>query len=199
MRPKTTSIPRLPRQICILYFLEVYYENGKLTPGNLKKEVETAFRCKDNNYNISMRTIERDIKELRDCGLTAKYYDYKYDSYMNGEPCAIDLNNYSKRKRANLLRLKRLGNVFFKLPSLDPYDYYDYIEEIAEIKDYDDLKKKYYEICSMVDPSITPEKSERTRQRDFKIINEIPFMHIKYLRRIRNYIFTINPDELNNW
>ncbi|MCR4813235.1 MAG: hypothetical protein K5879_00245 [Lachnospiraceae bacterium] len=180
----------------------------------------------------SIRTLERDICDIRESGLLNAVYDYQKVSYAlkarKEKDTAVSDKKISKSRQNHLIRLKRIGTLLSAMPeTVDKFEYdmylealKDYTELLEQIKknpslkrDPDiseelderqnyylaatgyiekrDLKAEYYEILSSLygeKISETP-ANERTRQRDFAEINNIPWILLYYDKKIRKYIY----------
>ena len=159
-------------------------------------------------FKISRRMLQRDLKDIRDCGLINVKYDKSQDRYILDEDIVFD-DSASPRRRQHLLRLYRIGTLITTLPQIDIealHSYEDRLEEfnefVEEIKDdpdttpesietvrsfmipdevdLPDIKEKYY--------ALFPDSNERTRQRDFKEMNRAGF-NIYYSRKHKAFIF----------
>ncbi len=160
-------------------------------------------------FGISQRMLQRDLKDLRDCGLISLKYNRARNMYIqSGEPVFDE--NAGERRRQHLRRLYRLGTLIDNLTrtycsELDQYESLvqeleDFIEfskedpetftpeDIAELRrklldeypEFPDLKAEYH--------LLFPDSSERTRQRDFKELREAGF-DLYYDPVYRTYIF----------
>ncbi len=159
-------------------------------------------------FKISRRMLQRDLKDIRDCGLINVKYDKSQDRYILGEDIVFD-DSASPRRRQHLLRLYRIGTLITTLPQIDIealHSYEDRLEEFNEFVeetkddpdttpesietvrsfmipdevDLPDIKEKYY--------ALFPDSNERTRQRDFKEMNRAGF-NIYYSRKHKAFIF----------
>ena len=156
-----------------------------------------------NQFGISRRMLQRDLKDLRDCGLIYVKYDRKKDQYISAGNAIFD-ETAAGRHRMHLLRLHRIGTLIHALSKtgegelhnyeseLEDYDYWvqesleDPIanppEDIPEppVLDLPDIKAEYY--------ALFPDSNERTRQRDFAEMNRAGF-RIYYSRTYKSFIF----------
>ncbi len=153
---------------------------------------------------VSFRTLQRDITDLRDCGMiNLKYYKQSgelTDTYLpdkDKEP--VFDRNATGRHLQHLIRLRRLCTLIRDLPrtqeeEMDEYDFfyedleddpeYDEISEKPDSSGFTDIKAEYYKLF--------PESNERMRQRDFATLREIGY-NIGYSKKYRTIIF--EPDE----
>ncbi len=161
------------------------------------------------SFRISRRMLQRDLKDLRDCGLINVKYDKTKDQYVLDEDTVFD-DTASPRRRQHLLRLYRIGTLIHCLTrtdsdSLEKYEYgvkefEEYLEDAKEDpennspediesmrefyipQDFEfyDLKAEYY--------SLFPDSNERTRQRDFEEMNRAGF-EIYYSRKYKSFIY----------
>ena len=150
------------------------------------------------------KTQQRDLKDLRDCGLINVKYDRASDNYIIAGDAVFDETAKDRRKQ-HLIRLYRIGSLIHQLGkvSSDGIRIYETILEEYELSvqdslsdpinnppedvpdkpeplDLPDIKGKYYELF--------PDSNERTRQRDFEEMNRAGF-NIYYSRRHKAFIF----------
>ena len=160
-------------------------------------------------FNISQRMLQRDLKDLRDCGLINVRYDRSRDRYVVAKDVPFD-DTVPIRRRQHLQRLYRIGTLIRNLSSIDPEDLMNYESELNEYNEYFeevkddpennspedleymrrffirneivfyDLKAEYY--------SLFPDSNERTRQRDFEEMNRAGFF-IYYSRKYKSFIY----------
>ena len=160
-------------------------------------------------FKISQRMLQRDLKDLRDCGLINVRYDRSSDRYVVAKDVPFD-DTVPVRRRQHLTRLYRIGTLIRRLSSIDPEDLENYESEINEYNEYledvkddpennspedlaymrkffirneiifYDLKAEYY--------SLFPDSNERTRQRDFEEMNRAGF-YIYYSRKYKAFIY----------
>ena len=155
-------------------------------------------------FDISRRMLQRDLKDIRDCGLLNVKLDRTNDSYIKTDDAVFD-ESATDRRRAHLLRLYRIGSLIWSFPhiSLDTLHIYEHLleeyedelhdslndpvqyppEELPnkpELLDLPDLKTQYYELF--------PDSNERTRQRDFEELNRAGFK-IYYERKYKAFLF----------
>ena len=158
--------------------------------------------------------LQRDLKDLRDCGLINVRYDKTEDRYILAETISSD-ESIPIRRRQHLQRLFRIGTLIHGLTrtytnELEHYEYgiQEFEEYLADAKDdpesnspddiemmrefyipqdfeFYDLKAEYY--------SLFPDSNERTRQRDFEELNRAGF-NIYYSRKHRAFIFEYECD-----
>ena len=165
-----------------------------------------------NSFGISLRMLQRDLKDLRDCGLIKLKYNKAGDRYVLDGDAAFD-ETAPPRRRQHLIRLYRLGTLIHGLSRTDSKnfelfrheleEFYDYLEdtedtpeEIAYMRkfyilhdiEFHDLKSEYY--------ALFPDSNERMRQRDFREMNSAGF-NIYYSKDFRSYIYEYDftPDE----
>ncbi len=160
-------------------------------------------------FGISRRMLQRDLKDLRDCGLIRVKYDRKRDMYLQSGDPVFD-ETAGERRKQHLRRLYRLGTLVMRLPrvyrsELDHYeslvreleDFIEFSEEDPETfspedietareeaesarPDFPDLIKSYR--------ALFPDISDRTRQRDFRELCRAGF-DLDYSRDYKTYIF----------
>lgn len=154
-------------------------------------------------FDISRRMLQRDLKDIRDCGLYNVKLDRTNNNYINTDGAVFD-ESAPDRRRAHLLRLYRIGTLIWSFPhiSTDTLHTYDNLleeyedalqdsltdpeqyppEELPEpdFPDLPDLKSQYYELF--------PDSNERTRQRDFEELNRAGFK-IYYNRTYKAFLF----------
>lgn len=159
-------------------------------------------------FGFSRRMLQRDLKDFRDCGLINLKYDKISDRYvLNDKP--IESGEIAARRKQHLNRLYRIGTLIVSLsktPSrvLEDYEagvqeFNEYLEEAKENPEENspediemmrefyiprlrlaDLKKEYY--------ALFPDSNERTRQRDFKEMNNAGF-EVYYSRELKAFIY----------
>lgn len=155
-------------------------------------------------FDISRRMLQRDLKDLRECGVINVVFNKKENSYFESEEPAIFIEDTPARRRQHLVRLNRLCTLIDKLPYTDLEEYERYEEKLSDYiyyrdelsvenpKEYPpedigeppvkpslpDLKSSYYELF--------PDVNDRTRQRDFNILNEAG-LTIIYSRRYHGF------------
>lgn len=117
---------------------------------------------------IQKKMIQRDIRDLMDAGLIRVAYSRKEQGYVeNGQPA---FNGAAAgRRKEHLSRLNRLGRLMKELYNEDIplWEKKDREEVWGEQETYITAKQSYQELF--------PRLSERTRQRDFKVLNHIGY------------------------
>ena len=160
-------------------------------------------------FGISRRMLQRDLKDLRDCGLIKVKYDKAKDRYVPDGEATFDESAPPKRK-AHLLRLHRIGTLLHGLTRIDSHyleayefelqEFYEYLEDVKDNPEnnspedielmrkfyllhdieFTDLKAEYY--------ALFPDSNERTRQRDFAEMYRAGF-EIYYSREHKTFIY----------
>lgn len=160
-------------------------------------------------FGISRRMLQRDLKDIRDCGLISVVYDRAEDKYVLGSKHAI-YEEIPVRRKQHLNRLFRIGTLtqslsrtnsddleryefgekefeeYLELSKADPENYppedIEIMREFYIPQDFEfyDLKAEYY--------ALFPDSNERTRQRDFEEMNRAGF-DIYYSRKYKSFIF----------
>ncbi len=157
-------------------------------------------------FGISRRMLQRDLKDLRDCGMISLKYQRTPDrNYIESKDPVVFDESSTGRHRQHLNRLRRLCTLTDKLPQTDMSEITDYenaleeyiyyrdegmvedpymfppeeLGEPPEIPALPDIKGIYYELF--------PDSNERMRQRDFKELNEAGF-EIYYDRKYKVFI-----------
>jgi hypothetical protein len=155
-------------------------------------------------FDISRRMLQRDLKDIRDCGLYNVKLDRANNNYINTDGAVFD-ESAPDRRRAHLLRLYRIGTLIWAFPHISTdtlHTYENLLEEYEDalqdsltdpeqyppeelpdkpdFPDLPDLKSQYYELF--------PDSNERTRQRDFEELNRAGFK-IYYDRTYRAFLF----------
>ncbi|MBR5089392.1 MAG: hypothetical protein IK093_08185 [Ruminiclostridium sp.] len=164
----------------------------------------------------NIRMIQRDMKDLRDCGLVADIkYDRREKNYIiTGEYSEIS-SGIPKRRLEHLIRLRRLGTIVTEFEPTDEYELSAYEDELDaykwDMEEYNsdpegfienwgekpvepesmkffDVKKAYYKLF--------PDSNERKRQRDFKELREAGY-NIEYRRDLKAYVIIdeMKPEE----
>ena len=163
----------------------------------------------NDKLGIPLRMFERDLNELRDCGLIKLKFNRAKNRYVTDGEAVFDESS-KDRRRTHLIRLYRLGTLVRKLhrtrsTDLEHYEsglkyYVEYAEDNKDnpengspevLKDmyefyvprnfhFYDLKAEYY--------ALFPDSCERTRQRDFKELQNAGF-NIYYSLKYRSFIF----------
>ena len=155
-------------------------------------------------FDISRRMLQRDLKDIRDCGLCNVKLDRANNNYIKTDGAVFD-ETAPNRRRSHLLRLYRIGTLIWSFPhiSIDTLHIYENLleeyedalqdsltdpeqyppEELPDKPDFPDLpdlKSQYYELF--------PDSNERTRQRDFEELNRAGFK-IYYDRTYKAFLF----------
>ena len=155
-------------------------------------------------FDISRRMLQRDLKDIRDCGLCNVKLDRANNNYIKTDGAVFD-ESAPDRRRAHLLRLYRIGTLIWSFPHISTdtlHTYENLLEEYEDalqdsltdpeqyppeelpdkpdFPDLPDLKSQYYELF--------PDSNERTRQRDFEELNRAGFK-IYYDRTYRAFLF----------
>lgn len=162
-------------------------------------------------FGITRRMLQRDLKDIRDCGLISLKYDKSQDRYIIDKVATFD-DAASPRRRQHLLRLYRIGTLIKTLPQVDIEalrSYEDRLEEfnefVEEIKDDPDTTPESIEaVRSFIVPdeadlpdikeeyyALFPDSNERTRQRDFEEMSRAGF-RIYYSRKHKVFIYEYN-------
>lgn len=130
--------------------------------------------------NVSKKTIQRDIEDLTDAGLIKFTYSRKDKSYKHEDATGVISEPEGTARYAHLKKLRRLAI---------------FMEELSDATDYPfgeeyNCKKRYFELF--------PDVSERTRMRDYKILNGIGYTirWNEYERRhtVQGYLHQIRED-----
>lgn len=186
-------ISKMTRQLKIYYRLTASQIIG---PDDIMRE-----------FDISRRMLQRDLKDIRDCGLLNIKLDRAKNNYLKTNDAIFD-ESASNRRRSHLLRLYRIGTLIWAFPhiSIDTLHIYENLleeyedalqdslndpklyppEELPDkpdLPDLADLKAQYYKLF--------PESNERTRQRDFEELNRAGFK-IYYDRKYKAFFFEYN-------
>ncbi len=163
-------------------------------PDNYEHSPERLMRY----LGVSLRTLQRDFQDLRECGSCNYSYKSKGNEYVHSEKDATDIDTAKRRRKLYLTKLARMCRLLDGLPLTDMQELESYEHELSDLlndseddeeDDYyipekptiPDLKGEYYKLC--------PEVSERTRQRDFDTLRELGFI-ILYSQRYKGYLFT---------
>ena len=161
------------------------------------------------SFGISLRMLQRDLKDLRDCGLINVRFNKSEKKYVIAGDAVFDESAATRRKQ-HLTRLYRIGTLIVNLSRTDPNELEDYEYGLKQFNEYledakadpennppedievmrsfyiphelefYDLKAEYY--------SLFPESNERTRQRDFEEMTCAGFT-IYYSRKYKSFIF----------
>lgn len=160
-------------------------------------------------FGITRRMLQRDLKDLRDCGLIKVKYNRKEDRYIIDGDAVFDVTT-SPRRKQHLKRLYRLGVLIHELSSTDSKDIESYEQGVKEYNDYLEYAKtdpenntpedienmRYFYIPHPLDLydlkaeyyALFPESNERTRQRDFEEMSRAGF-NIYYSRKYKSFIY----------
>lgn len=196
--------PKMTRQ------LQVYNLVSSINGGSVYNAEELV-----RELGIPRRMLQRDLKDLRDCGLIKLKFNRRGNRYVPGGNGVFDENATPQRKK-HLRRLYRLGTLILSLSQtsskvLERYEralqeYNEYCEDVkddpennspedladmykfyvTEKPEFFDLKAEYYELF--------PDSNERTRQRDFEEMNNAGFT-IYYSRKYKTFIFEDDDDD----
>ena len=183
--------------------LQIYYTVFGIKNGAVYNQTELM-----NTFGISLRMLQRDLKDLRDSGLINLKYNKTKDKYIIPKEAVFDETAGIRRKQ-HLIRLYRLGTLIFKLSGTDTEEFERYERGVEEFNGYledalndpknyssedienmrefyipniefYDLKDEYY--------ALFPDSNERTRQRDFEEMNRAGF-EIYYSRKYKSFIY----------
>ena len=183
---------KMIRQLNIYYHITTTYYHG---PNELMKR-----------FHISLRMLQRDLMDLRDCGVLNVKYQKSGNNYILSDKNAVFDETAKGRHRQHLIRLHRLVILIDNLPRTymedlrnyeSAYDEYTFYRDELMVEDpetyppeelgdppvlpeFPDIKAAYY--------SLFPDSNERTRQRDFKELNNAGFC-IYYSRKYKTFIF----------
>lgn len=105
-------------------------------------------------FKISRSMLQRDLKDIRDCGLINVKYDKSQDRYILDEDIVFD-DSASPRRRQHLLRLHRIGTLIKTLPQVDIEALHSYEDRLEEFNEFVEETKD--------DPDTTPESIETVR------------------------------------
>ena len=129
-----------------LLFYEILYTSHEVMVTELMRRL-----------NVSKKTIQRDIEDLTDAGLIKLTYSRKDKSYKTEEATGIISEPEGTARYFHLKKLRRLSI---------------FMEELSVASDYSfeekyNCKERYFELF--------PDVSERTRMRDYEILNGIGY------------------------
>ena len=129
-----------------LLLYEILYTSQEATIDDLRRRL-----------NASKKTIQRDIQDLTNAGLIKLTYSRKEKSYKSEEATGIISEPEGTARYSHLKKLRRLAI---------------FMEELSAASDYSfgeeyNCKERYFELF--------PDVSERTRMRDYEILNEIGY------------------------
>ncbi len=168
-------------------------------------------------FGISQRMLQRDLRDLRDCGLINVKYNKARDMYIRLEASAFD-ETAEGRHFQHLRRLYRLGTLISKLSrvyqsEIDRYESLvqelnDYIEfsqedpetfppeDINEMRENTESEYPYFPNLKSEYYTLFPDSNERTRQRDFKELRDAGF-DIDYNKKYKAYVYLINESSMS--
>lgn len=129
-----------------LLFYEILYTSHEVMIDDLMRRL-----------NVSKKTIQRDIEDLTDAGLIKLTYSRKDKSYKHEDAAGVISEPEGTARYSHLKKLRRLA-VFME--ELSDASGYSFGEEY-------NCKERYFELF--------PDMSERTRMRDYEILNEIGY------------------------
>lgn len=160
-------------------------------------------------YGISLRMLQRDLKDLRDSGLINLKYHKASDKYLIAGSAVFD-DTAGIRRKQHLIRLYRIGTLIHNLSSISSQEFeryesgiqefYEYLEDAKDDSpediegmrefyipkiEFHDLKAEYY--------ALFPNSNERTRQRDFEEMCFAGF-EIYYSRKYKSFIYIYPSD-----
>lgn len=129
-----------------LLLYEILYTSQEATIDDLMRRL-----------NASKKTIQRDIQDLTNAGLIKLTYSRKEKSYKSEEATGIISEPEGTARYSHLKKLRRLAI---------------FMEELSAASDYSfgeeyNCKERYFQLF--------PDVSERTRMRDYEILNEIGY------------------------
>lgn len=200
------KLSKMSRQLQLFYVLY-----------NIHKDPETIIGPNDliNSFGISLRSLQRDLKDFRDSGLINLKYNKIEDRYVE-DKSPVKHEEIDARRMQHLIRLHRIGTLTVSLSQtlahdLEEYKYgvkyfNEYLEDAKENPEentpediemmrefyipklnFHDLKAEYY--------ALFPDSTERTRQRDFAEMNKAGF-EIYYSKEFKSYIYVDDTDYL---
>ena len=199
------GIPKMARQLQLLDTVIRIYGGAVYNPAELMDLL-----C------VSLRMLQRDLKDLRDSGLINIKYNKTEARYVIAEEPAFD-ESATGRRRQHLVRLNRLGTLILQLPQTDYevleryerelVEYEEYLEDAAsdpELQDPEELadmrsvyiseEPEFYELKAEY-YALFPDSNERTRQRDFSEMRRAGF-YIYYSNVYKTFIYeTPRPDD----
>ena len=129
-----------------LLIYEILYTSHEATMDDLMRRV-----------NTSKKTIQRDIEDLTEAGLIKLTYSRKDKAYKHEEATGVISEPEGTARYTHLKKIRRLAII---------------MEELSDATDYPfgeeyNCKERYFELF--------PDVSERTRMRDYEILNEIGY------------------------
>ena len=195
-----TSGTKISRQIRIYHQLNYTSFHG---PQEIMTEVP----------GLSVRMLQRDIKDLTDAGCVAVKYDKSTKNYVKQAKQPIFSDEVEGKRRTHLIRLNRLCNLLDKLESTPIYAISQYITEKEEYDYLPTFEREHPDLFdkSMLDdipimPEIIdareiyqklyPDCSFRTMQRDFSDLNATGLIEVTYSRRFKIYLVYRGTEEL---
>ena len=129
-----------------LLIYEILYTSHEATMDDLMRRV-----------NTSKKTIQRDIEDLTDAGLIKLTYSRKDKSYKHEDATGVISESEGTARYSHLKKLRRLAIFMEELSDASGYHFGE---------EYN-CKERYFELF--------PDMSERTRMRDYEILNEIGY------------------------
>ena len=129
-----------------LLLYEILYTSHEATIDDLMRRL-----------NASKKTIQRDIEDLTDAGLIKLTYFRKDKSYKHDDATGVISEPKGTARYSHLKKLRRLAMFMKELSDASECSYED---------EYN-CKERYFELF--------PDVSERTRMRDYEILNEIGY------------------------
>ena len=152
-----------------LLLYEIIYTSQEVTIDDLMRRL-----------NASKKTIQRDIEDLTDAGLVKLTYSRKDKAYKPEEATGVISEPEVTARYSHLKKLRRLAI---------------FMEELSAASDYSfgeeyNCKERYFELF--------PDVSERTRMRDYEILDEIGYTirWDEYEKRhiVQGYLYQIRED-----
>ncbi len=160
-------------------------------------------------FGITRRMLQRDLKDIRDCGLISVVYDKSEDKYILGKKSVTD-EEIPPRRKQHLDRLFRIGTLIHSLSRTSTEELERYEDGVKEFEEYLDLSKSEPENYPPEDIemmrefyipqdfefhdlkaeyyALFPDSNKRTRQRDFEEMNRAGF-EIYYSRKYKSFIY----------
>lgn len=117
---------------------------------------------------ISMRTLQRDIRDLMDAGLLMVYFSRDRNAYINYHEYK-DISGYSEgiQKRITKKRKSMGENKHISAKKQEHLDRLKRLTELMEYEVYENAVGLYFKLF--------PEATERMRKRDFEILRHVGF------------------------
>lgn len=203
-----SKLPKMTRQLLIFDLIKDVPYPKKSSLGTIIGPSELMKK-----FGIPIRTLQRDLKDLRDSGLINVRYNKSGDRYLESDKKPVFDESVGERRKQHLRRLYRLGTMIESLPcvyvsDLDDYEsllreYYDYVEwsrEEPETFTPEDVERKYEEAMAHKPKfpnlkaeyyALFPDNNERTRQRDFKALRDAGF-DINYSHEYKTIIYLVD-------